>query len=298
MRRLGSQLSCLRLAVNACLWTYSAAQLSSVIQADGQVKAMSSSAKGKHLVRSGKHPRPELIEDDTWVNSSLDETSSMKLAVYVKKADVMKYDWPGWNNCDEHDAGGDKKTKFYCAPAKAVKITFVGASRGVFTLNPDGQKSVKDLFNGAAKVHGDIEQWRSISRCYQFHCNQMGFQAHAQHHKCRFGFVTNNENDCLSPDHSAGVGCPAATGSRAYCCSNTGCHHFDFDTKIEVTPLLCEEDVCPKDKKVLKKELPEFCEGSKCTVDECCDDKPEEKSSSQMRGSLLFALVPGLFHIL
>ena len=28
-----------------------------------------------------------------------------------------------------------------------------------------------------------------ISRCYQFHCNQMGFQAHAQHHKCRFGFA-------------------------------------------------------------------------------------------------------------
>lgn len=28
-------------------------------------------------------------------------------------------------------------------------------------MNPDGQKSVKDLFNGAAGVHGDIEQWRS-----------------------------------------------------------------------------------------------------------------------------------------
>lgn len=28
-------------------------------------------------------------------------------------------------------------------------------------MNPNGQKSVKDLFNGAAGVHGDIEQWRS-----------------------------------------------------------------------------------------------------------------------------------------
>ena len=28
-------------------------------------------------------------------------------------------------------------------------------------MNPDGQKSVKDLFNGQRSVHGDIEQWRS-----------------------------------------------------------------------------------------------------------------------------------------
>ena len=58
---------------------------------------------------------------------------------------------------------------------------FVPSTRlwGVFTLNPDGQKSVKDLFNGAAKVHGDIEQWRSAhgplgdvrqrQRCQGFH---------------------------------------------------------------------------------------------------------------------------------
>ena len=28
------------------------------------------------------------------------------------------YNWGGWTNCNEFDAGGDKKTKFYCVRAK------------------------------------------------------------------------------------------------------------------------------------------------------------------------------------
>ena len=37
---------------------------------------------------------------------------------------------------------------------------------------------------GSGSVHQP-----GISRCYQWHCNQMGFQAQAKHQKCRFGFA-------------------------------------------------------------------------------------------------------------
>jgi len=253
---------------------------SAVIQADGSVGDVSARA-GKHLVRSGKHlPQAELIEEVAASNTSQDETSSFKLALYVKQMQgPLKYAWAGWDSCEEYDSGGDQKTKFYCAKAKSVKITFVGASRGVFKLKPNGEKSLKDLFTGAHQVLGDVNHWGSVAHCFAPHCNLMGFQSRATSRKCRFGLITNNENDCNSPDHTAGVGCTIiATGSHATCCAS--CAKKEFDTKIEVEPLICEEDVCPKEEKVLKKELPDFCEGSECTVDECCDPKP--KSASQM----------------
>lgn len=258
---------------------------SAVIQADGSVGDGSAKAAGKHLVRSGKHlphAQADLIEEVVASNISQDETSTLKLALYVKQMQgPLKYGWAGWDSCDEYESGGDQKTKFYCAKAKSVKITFEGASRGVFELKPNGEKSLKDLFTGGHQGLGDLDHWRSVAHCCQPHCNVMGFQSAANHRKCRFGFTTNNENECHSPDHSAGVGCSyIATGSHASCCAN--CVEKKFDTKIEVEPLICEEDVCPKEEKVLKEELPDFCEGSECTVDECCDDKPKPKSASQM----------------
>ncbi|CAE7028704.1 unnamed protein product [Symbiodinium sp. CCMP2456] len=232
-------------------------------------------AKG-HLIRSAK-----LIQDDVDAEVEAEEhaeeeivsnesSADWQLAVYVSRHNVMMYNWGGWTNCNEFDAGGDKKTKFYCVRAKKIKVTFEGAPRGEFTYSPNGKKTLKDMLTGRYVVHGDVNHWRAVTKnCYQSNCNARGFQPL---NRCRYGFVTNNENDCNSCDHSAGVGCNlVATGSKASCCSTRGpgCHE-NFKTKIEILPVTCDKDVCA-DGEVLKEEgLPEFCEGEECTSDECC----------------------------
>lgn len=232
-------------------------------------------AKG-HLIRSAK-----LIQDDVDAEAeaeahteeeivSNESSADWQLAVYVSRHNVMMYNWGGWTNCNEFDAGGDKKTKFYCVRAKKIKFTFEGAPRGEFTYSPNAKKTLKDLLTGRYVVHGDVNHWRAVTKnCYQHNCNARGFQPL---NRCRYGFVTNNENDCNSPDHSAGVGCNLiATGSRAACCSTRGgaCQE-NFKTKIEILPVTCDKDVCA-DGEILKEEgLPEFCEGEECTSDECC----------------------------
>ena len=255
-------------------------QHSASIQADGSVKPQSSS-KGS-LVRSSNgftsfsHPShagsAEFLQEMNFGNSSQQSYSEadFKLAVYVHKKDVMKYDWGGWTNCNEHSDGQDKKTKLYCAKAMKIKITFVGMSQGIFEYEPKGQQSLKDLFTGEKKKVGDLGQFRNaLGGCHQPKCNQFGFHAMGGWRKCRFGLVTNNENNCVTPDHSGGVGCADATGSYSYCCA--ACSK-PFDTKIEVIPVACDANVCPANEGQFLKEtqLPEFCEGEKCTLDECC----------------------------
>eukprot|EP00913_Durusdinium_trenchii_P022936 g21537.t1 len=240
---------------------------------------------GGRLVRSSKHDEglahSGFVQDVTLGNSSDDIISSMsseselsskfQLAVYVKNTQVMKYAWDGWNKCDEYSSGDDKKTKMYCVKAKTIKITFEGQTRGhrrdvsrgtwcrdgvdsastrasgTFKFEANGKFSLKELFTGNPKPLGDVEQWRSAMHCIQPHCNAMGFHPKATWRRCRFGIVTNNENDCNTPDHNGGVGCAtSATGSYASCCAN--CPARGFNTKIEVIPLTCDKSVCPEDK--------------------------------------------------
>jgi len=247
-------------------------------------------AKG-HLIRSAK-----LIQDDVDAEEEAEEhmeeeivsnesSADWQLAVYVVRHHVMMYGWGGWTNCNDFDQGGDKKTKFYCVRAKKIKFTFEGAPRGEFTYSPNGKKTLKDLLTGSYVAHGDVNHWRAVTRnCFQHNCNARGFQAL---NRCRYGFVTNNENDCRSPDHSTGVGCNLiATGSKASCCSSRGggCQE-NFKTKIEILPVTCDKDVCA-DGEVLKEEgLPEFCEGEECTSDECCATTTTTTSKSGAFGT-------------
>mmetsp|Transcript_52276 Transcript_52276/g.97866 ORF Transcript_52276/g.97866 Transcript_52276/m.97866 type:complete len:304 (-) Transcript_52276:267-1178(-) len=292
-----------RAALQALLVAHCAAQQEFQVLADGEVanstlgKTPTAGARGHHLVRSASS---RLVQDDEDASVD-DESGTWVTALHVVREDVMRYDWAGWKNCNDYASNGDKKTKYYCARAKKIKITFVGRPRGVFEYTYHGKKSVKDLLTGAEHASGDLAHWQSAIGCYQPNCNKRGFHVDGTHRKCRFGIITNNEDDCATPDHNAGVGCSTiATGSHATCCW-TNCEKQAFQTKIEIIPVTCDKSVCPEAKGHFpkKEDLPETCKGEKCTIEECCvtttttTTKAAEKSGASVRcQGLLMLLSP------